>query len=482
MKFNAMAKFSFAQKIRNFNALCKNKMSILKDVDFIDVFTSNKDMIMKGTLWGLSITALIISMANIKTAHDAKVNSINAVKTLSFEDDNQPAATVNENYDSLYENIQNAIDSTLQTELATYISSYVTENGSDIFFTKDTISTISKQVENSILSQLKESTNTLTSAQETIIRQIISEQIEAIDYSSIEKEISTQIEKLSTSSSEDLEKESQKLSNEITAKVSLAVSNISSGIAEKLTSKSYTVGEYVTVDGKLYECVKDCTVTDATLSTVLKENFKEASLTTALANMSTELNTSILALTTDTNNKISALSTSTDEKISSLAANTDERINTLSADTDEKIGALSTDTDERINTLSADTDEKINALSTDTNKRINTLSADTDEKINTLSADTKAAIEELSAGVDKALYELSNTLTTEMDARYQELSGTISANYNELSALIGTNTNAISSLQSQLKANTGNSAYTNFQFGYSNGAYGYYVNGTFYPF
>ncbi len=471
MKFNAMAKFSFAQKIRNFNALCKNKMSILKDVDFADVFTSNKDMIMKGTLWGLSITALIISMANIKTAHDAKVNSINAVKTLSFEDDSQPAATVNENYDSLYENIQNAIDSTLQTELATYISSYVSENGSDIFFTKDTISTISKQVENSILSQLKESTNTLTSAQETIIRQIISEQIEAIDYSSIEKEISTQIEKLSSSSSEDLEKESQKLSNEITAKVSLAVSNISSGIAEKLTSKSYTVGEYVTVDGKLYECVKDCTVTDATLSTVLKENFKEASLTTALANMSTELNTSILALTTDTNNKISALSTSTDEKISSLAANTDERINTLSADTDEKIGALSTDTDERINTLSADTDEKINALS-----------ADTDEKINTLSADTKAAIEELSTGVDKALYELSNTLTTEMDARYQELSGTISANYNELSALIGTNTNAISSLQSQLKANTGNSAYTNFQFGYSNGAYGYYVNGTFYPF
>ncbi len=471
MKFNAMAKFSFAQKIRNFNALCKNKMSILKDVDFIDVFTSNKDMIMKGTLWGLSITALIISMANIKTAHDAKVNSINAVKTLSFEDDSQPAATVNENYDSLYENIQNAIDSTLQTELATYISSYVSENGSDIFFTKDTISTISKQVENSILSQLKESTNTLTSAQETIIRQIISEQIEAIDYSSIEKEISTQIEKLSTSSSEDLEKESQKLSNEITAKVSLAVSNISSGIAEKLTSKSYTVGEYVTVDGKLYECVNDCTVTEATLSTVLKESFKEASLTTALANMSTELNTSILALTTDTNNKISALSTSTDERINSLAANTDERINTLSADTDEKIGALSTDTDERINTLSADTDEKINALS-----------ADTDEKINTLSADTKAAIEELSTGVDKALYELSNTLTTEMDARYQELSGTISSNYNELSALIGTNTNAISSLQSQLKANTGNSAYTNFQFGYSNGAYGYYVNGTFYPF
>ncbi len=471
MKFNAMAKFSFAQKIRNFNALCKNKMSILKDVDFADVFTSNKDMIMKGTLWGLSITALIISMANIKTAHDAKVNSINAVKTLSFEDDSQPAATVNENYDSLYENIQNAIDSTLQTELATYISSYVTENGSDIFFTKDTISTISKQVENSILSQLKESTNTLTSAQETIIRQIISEQIEAIDYSSIEKEISTQIEKLSTSSSEDLEKESQKLSNEITAKVSLAVSNISSGIAEKLTSKSYTVGEYVTVDGKLYECVKDCTVTEATLSTVLKESFKEASLTTALANMSTELNTSILALTTDTNNKITALSNSTDERINSLAANTDERINTLSADTDEKINALATDTDERINTLSADTDEKINALS-----------ADTDEKINTLSADTKAAIEELSTGVDKALYELSNTLTTEMDARYQELSGTISANYNELSALIGSNTNAISSLQSQLKANTGNSAYTNFQFGYSNGAYGYYVNGTFYPF
>ncbi len=471
MKFNAMAKFSFAQKIRNFNALCKNKMSILKDVDFADVFTSNKDMIMKGTLWGLSITALIISMANIKTAHDAKVNSINAVKTLSFEDDNQPAATVNENYDSLYENIQNAIDSTLQTELATYISSYVSENGSDIFFTKDTISTISKQVENSILSQLKESTNTLTSAQETIIRQIISEQIEAIDYSSIEKEISTQIEKLSTSSSEDLEKESQKLSNEITAKVSLAVSNISSGIAEKLTSKSYTVGEYVTVDGKLYECVKDCTVTEATLSTVLKESFKEASLTTALANMSTELNTSILALTTDTNNKITALSNSTDERISSLAANTDERINTLSADTDE-----------RINTLSADTDEKINTLSANTDERINTLSADTDEKINTLSADTKAAIEELSNGVDKALYELSNTLTTEMDARYQELSGTISANYNELSALIGTNTNAISSLQSQLKANTGNSAYTNFQFGYSNGAYGYYVNGTFYPF
>ncbi len=471
MKFNAMAKFSFAQKIRNFNVLCKNKMSILKDVDFADVFTSNKDMIMKGTLWGLSITALIISMANIKTAHDAKVNSINAVKTLSFEDDNQPAATVNENYDSLYENIQNAIDSTLQTELATYISSYVTENGSDIFFTKDTISTISKQVENSILSQLKESTNTLTSAQETIIRQIISEQIEAIDYSSIEKEISTQIEKLSTSSSEDLEKESQKLSNEITAKVSLAVSNISSGIAEKLTSKSYTVGEYVTVDGKLYECIKDCTVTETTLSTVLKESFKEASLTTALANMSTELNTSILALTTDTNNKISALSTSTDERIS-----------TLSADTDEKINALATDTNERINTLSADTDEKINALATDTDERINTLSADTDEKINTLSADTKAAIEELSTGVDKALYELSNTLTTEMDARYQELSGTISANYNELSALIGTNTNNISSLQSQLKANTGNSAYTNFQFGYSNGAYGYYVNGTFYPF
>lgn len=481
MKFNAMAKFSFAQKIRNLNTSCKNKMSNMQNIDFADLFTSNKDMIMKGTLWGLSITALIISMANIKTAHDAKVNSKNAIESFIAENDSISDTTVKENYDSLYENIQNAIDSTLQTELATYINSYVSENGSDIFFTKDTISTISTQVENSILSKLKETTNTLSSAQETIIRQIISEQIQAIDYSALEKEISSQIEKLSTSSSQDLEKESLKLSNEITAKVSGAVSNISSGIADKLTTKEYTKGEYVTVDGKLYECVQDCTITDSDLESALKKHFKEASLTTALANMSTNLNASITALATDTDTKIKTLST-----------DTDTRINELSADTDIRINELSTDTNERINSLSADTDEKINTLATDT-----------DDRINTLSADTKAAIEELSAGVDKALYELSETLTAEMNAKYEELSGTIAANYDELSALISTNSgaitslqgqvktnydelsslnnnnrDAISSIQSQLKASSG----TNFQFGYSNGAYGYYVNGSFYPF
>lgn len=429
----------------------------------MEAFASNKDMVMKGILWGVAGAALLISMVNIKTSHDAKVISRETMETITTA---ESTVTGQEVSDTLYEDLQTAVESELSNQLSTYINEYFSTQDGSVFFSPDTVTAISKQVEDNIITRVKETT-TLTSAQETIIRQIIGEKIADIDYSDIEEEIQTAVTEMGSDSAKNLTDVSADLSREITAKVGSAVANISSGIADELAKKTYYAGEYVTYQGKLYQCTDTVTVTDDNIADAIRSSFKETSLTLALASMSSELYTTIEKVTAATNTSISNLDTSTSNKMKEMESLTNSKIDDLTASTDTRIAELTESTDSKVSELTESTDSKIAEL-TET----------TDSKISELTESTNSQISELTASVDTALADLSTTLTAEMESRISTLSATVDSNYQELKALTQGNANSISGLSNQLRTSTG----TNFQFGYSNGAYGYYVGGTFYPF
>lgn len=233
----------FRLKMRRFGRIISEKT---RDFDW-DIFSEHKDMIMKGIFWGISVSALLLSLYNVKAGRDMKkMASLNAI---AASENTVVDTEAIEN--SLYSKLSTSIETSLGSQLDEYITNYISTGKVSEFFTSDTISVISKDVENEIISHLKESSS-LNSSQEAIIREIIAEKTSEIDYSDIEEKIAASVRALGNSTNSDMAGLSKEISNEIASVVANLSGELNSSINSLSKSTDASLSELTTsVDANL---------------------------------------------------------------------------------------------------------------------------------------------------------------------------------------------------------------------------------------
>ena len=436
-------------------------------------FLDENRFILRAILWAVAIVALLIGIMALKNSQDLK--RVEASELLVQNDE------------IIEDGLTEEMSREIQDLLEQYITDYIAGNNIAEFFTEETREAIAKDVEQRIINNLNNSTS-LSETQQKIIEQMISEQINKIDYSQLEQDFAAQLDALKTANEEEIKALENKLVSQLTTEINEAMASLLAELKANDQELSNKIDQVSRENESNIESLKNETessISDLSSKTEDSINNLSDKTSTDINNLSDKTSTDISNLSDKTTSDINSLAKDTDDKISDLSDKTENSmtglkelfgglIDKLRGDTEKSISDLSQETNNSIDRLAGDTNDSINKLAGDTNDSINKLAGETNDSITKLSQDTDKAIAELDTKTSNALTLLQETLEAQCKDRYDELLALINANYKELTDKTDVTNSRIS--------DPNNGEYFQYGFDKESGAAGYYINGQFKPF